>query len=48
MAVTIGLAVWLGRYLDKMNDPPGMGWTLGLSLAGVVVAMYQAIKDLLR
>jgi F0F1-type ATP synthase assembly protein I len=48
MALTIGAAIWLGRYIDQrlqFNKP----WaTLGLALVGVILALYNVIKDLNR
>ena len=47
MAITILAAVFLGRWLDE-KYATNKTWTLILSLVGVVVAMYNVIKNLLR
>jgi hypothetical protein len=49
MGLIIGLAVWGGQKLDARfthGDIPV--YTIILSLAGIGIALYLAIKDLLR
>lgn len=48
MAVTIGLGVWGGLKLDEKFPNKAHGWTLTFSLISVIVAMYFAIKDLMK
>jgi hypothetical protein len=48
MAATIAIAVWGGIKLDQSSGGNSKTWTLILSLTGVIVAMYAAIKDLIR
>jgi len=45
MAAVIGFFAWLGNYLDKKQGNHIPGWTVGLSLFGVFVAMYLIIKE---
>lgn len=47
MAITILLAVFLGRWLDE-KYATNKTWTVVLSIVGVSVAMYNVIKNLLR
>jgi F0F1-type ATP synthase assembly protein I len=48
MAITIGGAVWLGRYLDEkiQNTTPWL--TILFALIGVFAAIYYVIKDLMK
>ena len=48
MGVIIFLGVWGGMQLDKKFPNDFHGWTLGLSLFSVFVAIYRLIKDLSR
>jgi hypothetical protein len=48
MAVTIGLGVWGGLKLDEKFPNKAHAWTLTFSLISVIVAMYFAIKDLMK
>jgi ATP synthase protein I len=48
MAITIGLAVWAGIKLDQKFPNNYHAWTLTMSMAGVGIAMYMVIKDLLK
>lgn len=45
--VTILGFFYLGRYLDERAANGGSGWTLGMTLTGVVIALYFLIKGLL-
>jgi F0F1-type ATP synthase assembly protein I len=46
MALTIGAAIWLGRYIDQRLQCNKPWATLGLALIGVILALYNVIKDL--
>ena len=48
MAVIIGLSAWGGNKLDThyKNDPPV--FTIILSLAGIAIALYIVIKDVIK
>lgn len=46
MGVIIGLFTWLGTYLDGKQNNETQGWTVGLSLLGVCIAMYLVIKEI--
>lgn len=48
MGITIALGVWGGMKLDEKFSGGGKGFTLTLSLVSVIVAMYMAIKDLMK
>jgi hypothetical protein len=48
MGVIIGLSVWGGQKLDAHSNNQTPVWTIVLSLAGIVTAMYLAIKDLIK
>lgn len=48
MAITIGGAVWLGIYLDRTFQTTSHAYTLTLSILGVGVGMFNAIRDLSR
>jgi F0F1-type ATP synthase assembly protein I len=48
MAITIGGAVWLGTYLDRTFQTTSHAYTLTLSILGVGVGMFNAIRDLSR
>lgn len=46
MAITIGGAVWLGIWLDRKFENSSHAYTLTLSIVGVGIGMYNAIRDL--
>jgi F0F1-type ATP synthase assembly protein I len=48
MGITIFLGVWGGMKLDKIFPQRVPIFTLILSLAGVVIAIYMVIKDVLK
>ena len=48
MLVTILLFNRLGVYLDGRSETELEAWTIGLTLAGVGVALYFMIKALLK
>lgn len=48
MAVTIFLGVWGGKKLDAYLENNTPVFTLVFSLLGVVIAIYNVIKDLLK
>jgi len=48
MGLIIGLFTWLGTYLDKRFSLSVPYWTLGLSLFGVVGALYLVIKEVIN
>ncbi|MFO0359028.1 MAG: AtpZ/AtpI family protein [Flavobacteriales bacterium] len=47
MAVTILACIFLGKFLDERNAT-GKLWTVVFSIAGVGLAMYSVIKDLMK
>jgi len=47
MAVIIGLAVWGGQKLDERAQTTTPWYTLCLGLAGIFIALYLALKDLI-
>ncbi|KOY86231.1 hypothetical protein AD998_08795 [bacterium 336/3] len=47
MIVSIGLAVWLGMYLDERQKLSQPWWTLGLTTMTVIAVMISIIKDFL-
>jgi F0F1-type ATP synthase assembly protein I len=47
MIVSIGLAVWLGVYLDERQKLSQPWWTLGLTTMTVVAVMVSVIKNFL-
>lgn len=48
MGATIFLGVWIGMKLDKKFPHRIPVFTLILSLASVIIAIYMVIKDLLK
>jgi RsiW-degrading membrane proteinase PrsW (M82 family) len=48
MGVIIGGFTWLGVYLDERQKNKTAWWTIGLSLFGVMAALYLMIKEVLR
>ncbi|MBC7864238.1 MAG: AtpZ/AtpI family protein [Bacteroidia bacterium] len=48
MMVTIGLGVFAGVKLDKWVNFKYPVFTIVLSLVSVILAMYLAVKDLLK
>lgn len=47
MGVIIGGFTWLGVYLDERQATKTPWWTIGLSLFGVISALYLMIKEVL-
>jgi F0F1-type ATP synthase assembly protein I len=47
MIVSIGLAAWLGVYLDERQKLSQPWWTLGLTTMTVVAVMVSVIKNFL-
>jgi len=47
MIATIGLAVWLGIYLDERQGLSQPWWTLGLTTMAVIASMISVIKNFL-
>ena len=45
--VTILAFFYFGRYMDERSEGGETLWTLGMTLAGVVIALYFLIKGLL-
>jgi F0F1-type ATP synthase assembly protein I len=44
MAITIGLFVWLGWWLDKRNG--WMPWgTVGCGILGIAIGFYQFFRE---
>lgn len=48
MVVTIGAFTALGWWLDQQSANEIPGWTLGLSLTGCVLSLYNLIKSFLK
>jgi ATP synthase protein I len=48
MAAVIGGLTWLGFFLDGKYNHGGKAWTISLSLFGVVVALYQVIREVIN
>ncbi|SFT11108.1 AtpZ/AtpI family protein [Sphingobacterium wenxiniae] len=45
MGVTIYLFYWVGSWLDGKYEVEGEWWMKGLTMLGVVVSMYQFIRQ---
>lgn len=45
MGVTIYLFYWIGSKLDERYNVEGDWWMKGLTMLGVVVSLYQFIKQ---
>lgn len=48
MLATIGLSAWAGVWLDGHFHSKTPWFTIGLMLAGVLVALYQVIRSLTK
>ena len=48
MGAIIGLATWLGWWLDKYYQLSTPYCTIGLSLLGVGLALYLSIRDFIN
>jgi F0F1-type ATP synthase assembly protein I len=48
MGLIIGVFTWLGTYLDSRFSLSVPYWTIGLSLFGVVSALYLVIKEVIN
>lgn len=48
MLATIGLSAWAGVWLDGHFRTKTPWFTIGLMLAGVLVALYQVIRSLTK
>lgn len=48
MLATIGLSAWAGIWLDRHFQTKTPWWTIGLMLAGVLIALYQVIRGLTK
>jgi F0F1-type ATP synthase assembly protein I len=48
MGLIIALFTWLGTYLDGRFTSKTPWWTIGLSLFGVVAALYLVIKEVVK
>ncbi|OGX81134.1 hypothetical protein BEN49_15995 [Hymenobacter coccineus] len=46
MLATIGLSAWAGTWLDGHYRTQTPWFTIGLMLAGVLLALYQVIRSL--
>ena len=46
MVVVIGLSAWAGIWLDGHFHTKTPWYTIGLMVAGVVLALYQVIRSL--
>lgn len=47
MIATIGLAVWLGLYLDEKQELSQPYWTLGLTTMAVIASIISVVKNFL-
>jgi len=45
MAVTICLFAFLGRYLDDTYPMEKKWWTIGLTLFGVAISLYNVLRQ---
>jgi len=45
MGVTIYLFYWVGAWLDRRYEVEGEWWMKGLTMLGVIVSLYQFIKQ---
>ena len=48
MVAAIGLCTWLGYWLDHRMGNGFPGFTVGLSLLGVIGSVYMVVKALLK
>lgn len=48
MLATIFAGYWLGSYLDGRYKPEHPWWTIGLTLLGVLISLYQLIMQVRR
>lgn len=48
MGIIIGAGVFLGIWLDKKFPNDFSGFTIGISLLGVFIALYQVIRQVSR
>jgi len=48
MAIIIGAALLLGMWLDKKFPNKFSGFTIGITLLGVFVALFQVIRKVSR
>lgn len=46
MGFIIGIFTWLGNFIDKKQQNTTPGWTIGLSLLGVIGSIYIMIKEI--
>jgi len=48
MAAIIGLSTWAGVWLDGHFRPHTPWFTIGLTLTGIFLALYQVIRSVSR
>jgi len=48
MGIIIGAGVLLGIWLDKKFPNDFSGFTIGISLLGVFISLYQVIRRVIR
>lgn len=48
MGLIIGAGVFLGIWLDKKYPNEFSGFTIGFSLLGVFIALYQVIRKVIQ
>lgn len=48
MLATVFLGYWLGSMLDNKYEVEKKWWTIGLTLFGVLVSLYQLIVQVRR
>ncbi|HET8861183.1 AtpZ/AtpI family protein [Marivirga sp.] len=46
MLATIGAFVLLGQWVDSLQQTEKPYYTMGLSLVGIAISLYQIIKEL--
>ncbi|GAA4132345.1 hypothetical protein GCM10022216_03320 [Sphingobacterium kyonggiense] len=45
MGITIYVFYWLGTFMDKKYQVEGEWWMKGLTMLGVVISLYQFIRQ---
>ena len=48
MAAIIGLSTWAGVWLDGHFQPQTPWYTIGFTLGGIFLALYQVIRSVSR
>ncbi|WP_340064215.1 AtpZ/AtpI family protein [Ascidiimonas aurantiaca] len=45
MGITVYLASWLGKWLDRTYNPEGRAYTIVLTLLGVGIALFNVLRQ---